>query len=156
MEELTDNRWHRIRCIRDKSWQVEWDELRSVEITSWCFAKEWAKLTTNVSSRCFSVLIGSSLLMPVELSARLHSRVDMWRHCGGMSCTCPGRLEVSRDIMDAKHVTSERHQSLLRWVKSQTQVTSSPGLTCPLARVKPQWSAQHIVGALEMEWATGG
>ena len=45
MEELADSRWcHITRCIRDKSWQVKWDELRSVDITSWCFAKEWAKI----------------------------------------------------------------------------------------------------------------
>ena len=59
-----------------------------------------------------SVLIGSSKLMPAELSTRrLHSRVDKWRHRGGMSCTCPGRLEVSRGIVEAKHVTSDRHSS---------------------------------------------
>ena len=44
-----------------------------------------------------SVLTGSSKLTPVELSARrLCSRVDLWRHRGGMSCACPGRLEMSR------------------------------------------------------------
>ena len=58
------------------------------------------------------VRIGSSKLMPAELSAgRLHSGVDMWRHHGGMSCACPGRLEVSRGIVEAKHVTSGRHPS---------------------------------------------
>ena len=41
----------------------------------------------------------------------LHSRVDMWRHRGCMSCACPGRLEVSRGIVEAKHVTSGRHPS---------------------------------------------
>ena len=42
--------------------------------------------------------------MPVELSARtMCSRVDMWRHRGGMSCTCPARLEVSRGIMETNH-----------------------------------------------------
>ena len=36
----------------------------------------------------------------------------MWRHRGGMPCTCPGRLlEVSRGIVEAKHVTSDRHSS---------------------------------------------
>ena len=35
----------------------------------------------------------------------------MWRHDGGMSCACPGRLEVSRGIVEAKHVTLERHLS---------------------------------------------
>ena len=60
----------------------------------------------------FSVLIGSSKLTPVELSTRrLCSGVDMWRHRGGMSCACPGRLEVSRGIVEAKHVTSDRHSS---------------------------------------------
>ena len=49
-----------------------------------------------------SVLTGSSKLTPTELSARrLCSRVDMWRHHGGMSCACPGRLEVSRGIVEA-------------------------------------------------------
>ena len=58
-----------------------------------------------------SVLIGSSELTPAELSTRrLHSRVDKWRHRGGMSCACPGRLEVSRGIVEAKHVTSDRHK----------------------------------------------
>ena len=28
-----------------------------------------------------------------------------------MSCACPGRLEVSRGIVEAKHVTSGRHPS---------------------------------------------
>ena len=38
------------------------------------------------------VPMGSSELMLAELSARmLCSRVDMWRHRRGMSCTCPGR-----------------------------------------------------------------
>ena len=37
------------------------------------------------------------MLMLAELSARmLHSRVDAWRHRGGMSCACHGRLEMSR------------------------------------------------------------
>ena len=27
-----------------------------------------------------------------------------------MSCTCPGRLEVSRGIVEAKRVTSDRHK----------------------------------------------
>ena len=27
-----------------------------------------------------------------------------------MSCTCPGRLEVSGGIVEAKHVTSDRHE----------------------------------------------
>ena len=35
----------------------------------------------------------------------------MWRHRGDMSCTCPGRLEVSRGIVEAKRVTLERHWS---------------------------------------------
>ena len=49
--------------------------------------------------------------MPIELSTRrLHSRDDKWRHRRGMSCTCPGRLEVSRGIVEAKHVTSDRHK----------------------------------------------
>ena len=52
--------------------------MRSVEFTSWCFAK-------SELLDVLSVLIGSSKLMPVELSARrLCSRVDMWRHRGGM------------------------------------------------------------------------
>ena len=56
--------------------------------------------------------MGSSKLTPAELSTRrLHSRVDKWRHRGGMSCACPGRLEVSRGIVEAKHVTSDRHSS---------------------------------------------
>ena len=29
-----------------------------------------------------------------------------------MSCTCPGRLEVSRGIVEAKHVTSECHDEI--------------------------------------------
>ena len=41
----------------------------------------------------------------------VHSRVDTWRHRGGMSCACPGRLEVSRGIVEAKHVTTGRHPS---------------------------------------------
>ena len=50
--------------------------------------------------------MGSSKLTPVELSTRrLRSRVDLWRHCGGMSCACPGRLEMSRGSVEAKHVT---------------------------------------------------
>ena len=50
--------------------------------------------------------MGSSELMAVELSARrLCSRVDMWRRRGGMSCICPGRLEMSRGSVEAKHVT---------------------------------------------------
>ena len=53
-----------------------------------------------------SVLIGSSKLTPAELSTRrLHSRVDKWRHRGGMSCACPGRLEVSRGIRLKEKVT---------------------------------------------------
>ena len=49
------------------------------------------------------VRIGSSKLMPMELSTRRqHSRVDMWRHRGGMSCACPGRLEMSRGSAEAK------------------------------------------------------
>ena len=64
-----------------------------------------------------SVLIGSSELTPMELAARrLCSGVDMWRHRGGMSCACPGRLEVSRGIVEAKHVTSDRHLSSLQWI----------------------------------------
>ena len=31
--------------------------------------------------------------------------------CGGMSCACPGGLEVRRGIVEAKHVTLERHSS---------------------------------------------
>ena len=50
---------------------------------------------------------GSSKLMPAELSTRtLCSRDDMWRHHGGMSCTCPGRLEMSRGSVEAKGATS--------------------------------------------------
>ena len=65
----------------------------------------------------FSVLTGSSKLMPAELSARrLRSRVDKWRHRGGMSCACPGGFEVSRGIVEAKHVTSDRHSSSLQWI----------------------------------------
>ena len=30
----------------------------------------------------------------------------MWRHRGGMSCACPGGLEVSRGSMESKHVMS--------------------------------------------------
>ena len=48
----------------------------------------------------------SSKLTPAELAARrLCSGVDMWRHRGGMSCTYPGRLEVSGGIAEANHVT---------------------------------------------------
>ena len=58
------------------------------------------------------VLMGSSKLTPPELSARrLHSRVDMWRHRGGMSCACPGGLEMSRGSVEAKHVMSQQHWS---------------------------------------------
>ena len=39
-------------------------------------------------------------------SRRLYSRVDLWRHRGGMSCACPGRLEMSRGSVEAKYVTS--------------------------------------------------
>ena len=54
------------------------------------------------------VLMGSSKFMPAELSARtLHSRVDMWRHRGSMSCACPGRLEMSRGSVEKKLVTLE-------------------------------------------------
>ena len=52
-EGLTDNRWHCLLHMRVKSRWVEerWtDEPRSAELTSWCFLKEWAKLTSNVSS----------------------------------------------------------------------------------------------------------
>ena len=59
------------------------------------------------------VRIGSSELTPAELSARrLHSRVDLWRHRGGMSCACPGRLEMSRGSVEAKHVTSQQSESV--------------------------------------------
>ena len=52
--------------------------------------------------------MGPSKLTPVELSTRrLHSGVDMWRHHGGMSCACPGRLEMSGGSVEAKHVTSQ-------------------------------------------------
>ena len=51
----------------------------------------------------------------VELSpGTLNSRVGLWRHCGGMLCTCPGRLEVSRGSTESNHVTSKRHWSSVR------------------------------------------
>ena len=33
---------------------------------------------------------------------------DKWKHCGGMSCACPGRLEaeVSRGSTEANHMSS--------------------------------------------------
>ena len=51
-------------------------------------------------------------MAPAELSTgMLGSRVDMWRHCAGLSCACPGRLEMSRGSVQAKHVMLQGHQS---------------------------------------------
>ena len=85
-----------------------------------------------------SVLTGSSELTPVKLSARrLISRVDMWKHRGGMSCTCPGRLEVSRGIVEAKRVTSEQHKSssmdLTDW--NSCQLNSAPLIPTNCSRI---------------------
>ena len=44
-------------------------------------------------------------LMGIVTRMDVKFRVDKWRHRGGMSCACPGRLEVSRGIVEAKHVT---------------------------------------------------
>ena len=86
--------------------------------------------------------IGSSKLIPVELSTRrLHSRDDKWRHRGGMSCTCPGRLEVSRGIVEAKHVTSDRRKSsavYLTNTNSYSVEANSRSPTLPLMTSKRQ------------------
>ena len=66
-----------------------------------------------------------------------HSRVDKWRHRGGMSCACPGRLEVSRGIVEAKHVTSGRHPS------SVVDLTNTNSCQLKSAHVTPT-NCSHI------------
>ena len=144
------------------SWREERDELRSVEFTSWCFAKSELNWHWNIPVDVLSVLIGSSKLTPAELSTRrLHSRVDKWRHRGGMSCACPGRLEVSRGIVEAKHVTSGRHPSSVVDLTNtnscqlkSTHVTptncsriTSPSLVCVLSI-----SGGRISDSFNCEW----
>ena len=38
-----------------------------------------------------------------------------------LSCACPGRLEVSRGIVEAKHVTLERHSIFQQLVLQEAQ-----------------------------------
>ena len=62
-------------------------------------------------------------------SVILCSRFDVHGHCGGMSDACPGRLEVSRGIKEAKHVTPMRQWSSaqLSWSNlDSSEIMSSP------------------------------
>ena len=109
-----------------------------------------------------SVLTGSSKLMLAELSTgRLHSRVDMWRHRGGMSCACPGRLEVSGGIVEAKHVTLERHSSsavdldLTNTNSCQLNSTHMTPTNC--SRItslphEPNWELEVTSSFLTLDW----
>ena len=45
------------------------------------------------------------------ISSRISRSHPRSPNCDHVSCACPGRLEVSRGIVEAKHVTSGRHPS---------------------------------------------
>ena len=106
------------------------------------------------------VLIGSSKLIPVELSTRrLYSRDDKWRHRGGMSCTCPGRLEVSRGIAEAKHVTSDRRKSSAVYLTNTNscQLNSTHMTPTNCSRItslphEPNWEPEVTSSFFKLYW----
>ena len=76
-----------------------------------------------------------------------------------MSCACPGRLEVSRGIVEAKHVTSDRHEGSAVHLTSTNscQLNSTHMTPTNCSRItslphEPNWELEATSSFLTLDW----